>query len=526
MSALRVLIVEDSEDDVLLVVRALKKAGLEPVYKRVETRGAMQDALEKEPWDLIISDHVMPEFDSFQALDVLKRSGLDIPFILVSGSIGEEMAVESMKAGVHDFVMKDKLARLAPAVMRELKEAENRRDKQAAYEALVVAKKAAEAANEAKSTFLANMSHEIRTPLNGIMGLLQLMQGTPLESNQKRFVGLALTSADRLTSLLSDILDICSIDSGRMEVRDDRINLRDVTDSAMDLFSLTAEEKNIRLEGRYDPSIPATLLGDAVRVRQILFNLIGNAVKFTDKGHVHVDIVSVGMNRDNRLRVLISVSDTGVGMPEESLDDLFKPFVQQDSSITRKYQGAGLGLTIVKRLVELMGGNISVESVPDEGSTFHVLLPFTVPQGGSGDLDRPGTWSGERKEGVSILYAEDDPANQITVRLLLERVGHQVAVAEDGQIVLDLLAKNDFDCVLMDVQMPRMDGIQATKAIRNWDSLRHVKDIPIIGLSAKVMPGDRESFLSAGMNDYLAKPVRIEDLEEKVRRHCLPGANS
>ena len=250
MSVLRILIVEDSEDDVLLVVRALKKAGLELVHKRVETRRAMQDALESEPWEMIVSDHVMPEFDSFQALDVLKRSGLDIPFILVSGSIGEEVAVETMKAGVHDFVMKDKLARLAPAVMRELKEAENRREKKAAHEALVAAKKAAEAANEVKSAFLANMSHEIRTPLNGIMGLLQLMQTTPLDPDQKRFMVLALTSAERLTALLSDILDVCSIDSGQMEVRKDRINLRDVADSAMDLFSLSAEEKNIRLEGR------------------------------------------------------------------------------------------------------------------------------------------------------------------------------------------------------------------------------------------------------------------------------------
>ncbi|SDB22497.1 Signal transduction histidine kinase [Desulfonatronum thiosulfatophilum] len=524
MSTLRVLIVEDSEDDVMLVVRALKNAGFSLEYARVETTQAMEQALTAEPWDLIISDHVMPEFNSFQALEVLKRSGLDIPFILVSGSIGEETAVEAMKAGVHDFIMKDKLARLVPAVRRELKEVANRREKKAAYEALVAAKQVAEAANEAKDTFLANMSHEIRTPLSGIMGLMQLMQSTPLAPDQKRFVDMALTSADRLTTLLSDILDISSLESGLLEIRQDKVNLRDLGDSVMDLFSATAEKKNIALDSTYDPSIPGILFGDEVRVRQILFNLVGNALKFTEKGRVVVEMSPVGLNRENHLRLLISVSDTGIGMPEDQLDEMFKPFVQSDSTTTRKYQGAGLGLTIVKRLVELMNGTIAVESAPGEGTTFHVLLPFVIPGVVNGKSVRVS--KSRRNIGdVNILYAEDDPINQVPIQLLLEKAGYRVALAEDGRRVLDMLVHEDYDCILMDVQMPIMDGIEATKAIRSSRALGKKKNIPIIALSAKAMPGDRERFLQAGMNDYLAKPVRFQDLDRIVRQYCGVGGD-
>ncbi|GAB6060991.1 response regulator [Desulfonatronum parangueonense] len=524
MSILRVLIVEDSEDDAMLVVRALKNAGFSPSSARVDTAQAMEQALTAESWDLIISDHVMPEFNSFQALEVLKRSGLDIPFILVSGSIGEETAVEAMKAGVHDFIMKDKLARLVPAVRRELKEAVNRREKKAAYEALVAAKQAAEAANEAKDTFLANMSHEIRTPLSGIMGLMQLMQSTPLTPDQKRFVDMALTSADRLTTLLSDILDISSLESGLLEIRQDKMNLRDLGDSVMDLFSATAEKKGIDLESSYDPSIPGILIGDEVRVRQILFNLVGNALKFTEQGRVVVEMSPVGLNKENQLRLLISVSDTGIGMPEDQLGEMFKPFMQSDSTSTRKYQGAGLGLAIVKRLVELMNGKLAVESLPGEGTTFHVLLPFVIP--GVVNPKAAQTWKTQRSsKGLNILYAEDDPINQMPIKLLLENAGYRVSLAENGRKVLEMLAGEHFDCILMDVQMPLMDGMEATKTIRSSSVFGEKQHIPIIALSAKAMPGDRERFIKAGMNDYLAKPVRFQDLDRIVRQYCGVGDN-
>ncbi|TVQ97328.1 MAG: response regulator [Desulfovibrionales bacterium] len=519
MSTLRVLIVEDSEDDVLLVVRELRKNGFEPVVHRVETEQAMRRALESDTWDVVISDHVMPEFNSFQALRVLKQSGLDIPFILVSGSIGEETAVESMRAGVHDFVMKDKLGRLGPAVTREVKDARHRKDKRAAYEDLVAAKKAAEAASEAKSAFLANMSHEIRTPLNGIMGLLQLLGTTEMQESQRRFVNLAQASAERLTTLLSDILDICSIESGQMELRQTAMNIRDVSETTLDHFTVAAAEKDLVLEGEYDARLPQTLHGDEVRVRQILFILIGNAVKFTASGSIRVNISLVGRNV-NQLRVLISVSDTGIGMSEDQVEELFKPFVQQDSSNTRKYQGAGLGLAIVKRLVDLMHGNIAVESLPGEGATFHVLLPLQIPDGAE------TMQASEKKSlesvfpGATVLYAEDDPANQLTVRLLLEQAGLNVLVADDGQAALDQLARQDVHCVLMDVQMPVMGGIEATRAIRNGIAGPEKRNIPIIALTARAMPGDRERMLQAGMTDYLVKPVRFEELKQKVECHC------
>ena len=242
-----------------------------------------------------------------------------------------------------------------------------------------MAKEQAEAANQAKSEFLANMSHEIRTPLNGIMGTMQLLETMALDDEQKQIVLMTINSAKRLTRLLSDILDLSRVEAGKMKIFEAEFTVHELPDSISDLFTVTARDKDVHLESVIDSDIPARLIGDEARVRQILFNLVGNALKFTKQGSVKLEMTALGTGKLDTFNVLFTVSDTGIGIPDAKLDILFKPFVQVESSYSRSFQGAGLGLAIVKRLVDLMGGKISVVSTVGEGTTVNVLLPFRLP---------------------------------------------------------------------------------------------------------------------------------------------------
>ena len=391
---------------------------------------------------------------------------------------------------------------------------------------LIKARDAAEAANKAKSEFLANMSHEIRTPLNGVMGLMQLLQTTRLDDEQREFVSMAIKSSDRLARLLTDLLDISKIEAGKMDVVEEDFSPRELCDSVTELFAVNAVEKNVSFEYVIDPALPLALVGGIARLRQILFNLVGNSLKFTDQGKVRLEMIPISPVRDDELRILFSVYDTGIGIPEDKLKDLFKPFVQVEGSYTRKYQGAGLGLAIVRRLVELMRGHIYMESVFGEGTEVHVVLPFK-PLRKAVSVTVDDEMAGRTFTGLRVLLVEDDYSNQITTRKLLEKSGHTVTLAENGRQALDHLCREDFDVVLMDIQMPVMGGVEATEAIRNAPGLAACRHIPIIALTAYAMIGDREKFLASGMDDYLAKPVSLENLKgvlEKYVHHNVARA--
>ena len=632
--AKNILIVEDTQTDAYLAEREVRKVLPETSCLVVDSWEEFEQRLADFHPDLILSDFNLPGFDGFDVLRLVGKNAADTPVIIVTGALNEETAVECMRQGAWDYILKDNVARLGSAVISALErkaerdghrmaaealrqrealfrnlfqehsavkllidpesaaivdanraavdfygwprerlvsmnideinalpEAElaaamndvksSRRgrfefrhrladgsvrdvevfssrieaegnvllhsiihditDRKIAEDELIRAKEEAESANRVKSEFLANMSHEIRTPLNGVMGLLQLLKSTSPDPEQGEYIDMALRSSDRLTRLLSDILDISSIEQGKLVIRPGVMDLRALETPVLELFGITAREKGIELSCRFYPELPRKVVGDEGRILQVLFNLVGNAIKFTERGSVTLEVSPVTGRVSDTARVLFVVTDTGIGIPEDKLGALFAPFFQVDSSYTRKHQGAGLGLAIVNRLVGLMNGRMFVDSVPGKGTSVSIVLTFATPaQDAHAVSEEPE--AALTHAPARILLAEDDPDNQNVMSLLLKKAGYEVAIAEHGRRALEMLQEGDFDAVFMDIQMPVMNGLEATAAIRNSDALGAKRDIPIFALTSYAMDGDRELFLGAGMDAYLSKPVKIDEV--------------
>jgi CheY-like chemotaxis protein len=503
-----VLVVDDIPDNVALLALELQDRGYK-VISASDGPSALELAASTPP-DVILLDVMMPGMDGIEVCKRLKANPLTepIPVLLISARIHDQDVLRGLDNGAQDYITKPFNGAIVAA---RVQAAVNTKHLRAAAETL----------GRAKTDFLASMSHEIRTPMNAILGLTELTLKSALEPQQRGNLEIIKEAARDLLALIDDILDLSKAEGGMLELDQMVFNLHDQLEGVMRLLAPKARIKGLEFHLHIAPEIPERLVGDSRRLRQVLMNLAGNALKFTERGEVVISVDQVA-RESRRLVLRFRVTDTGIGVPADKRETIFKPFVQADRSTARRYGGTGLGLSISSRLVKLMDGEIRALAGQEGGSIFEFTAVFE-PGPEVAPMAEPSTLSEPMMECdrcARILLAEDHPFNQRVAVQMLRSNGHTVRVVHNGREAVEAFSQEPFDLVLMDVQMPEMDGIQATIALRAAEGGKG-RSIPIVGLTAYTMEKDHRRCVDAGMNEILVKPISIDSLLKVVGQQLL-----
>jgi signal transduction histidine kinase len=506
----RVLLVEDSPDDEMLMRAELRRQGLEFELRRVETSAQLIDAL-REPWDVALADYTLPSFSATEALAVVNESGQDVPLIVVSGSVGEEVAINAMKAGAADYFRKDNITRLVPAIYREIAEKANRDEKRVLAsqleEALTTERRLraqAEDANRMKDEFLAVLSHELRTPLNAILGWTYLLQQGPKDAETaRRAIATIERNAQFQAKLIDDLLDTSRIIAGKLSLEYTTVDLAQVVQQAVDAIRPLADAKHLALAT--DIARVPPLSADPHRLLQVAGNVLSNAVKFTSAGGtIHVRVAACDGN------AIVKVQDTGQGIDPEFLPHIFDAFRQADQTRTRRYGGLGLGLAIAHRLIALHGGKLSATSVgAGQGSTFTIALP--VDAGARPVPHATAARTAPMLSGARVLVVDDDTDSRELVADLIAATGADVRTAPEAQEAMRVLSEWNPEILLCDIGMPEMDGYELMRTVRRWPH-EHGGDVRAIAVTAYASAEDRRRAEAAGFQLHMSKPLRPERL--------------